>query len=120
MGRIMIVDDSRISRKVLKNLLEGNGHIIVGEAGNGIDALKLYDELNPDLVTMDITMPGMDGIECLEKLREKHPDAKVMMITAAGQKEKMLEAIKLGCVDYVLKPFEEETLRQIVAKHTAP
>ena len=117
MANILIVDDSRISRKVLRNVLEGQGHTIVGEAGNGNEALEQYDKLHPDLVTLDITMPGMDGIEALGHIKEKDPEAKVLMITAAGQKEKMLEAIRLGCVDYILKPFDETTLTQTVRKY---
>ena len=118
MANILIVDDSRISRRVLRGFLEDLGLHVTGEAGNGNEALALYDRLRPDLVTMDITMPGMDGIECLRRLREKDPEAKVLMITAAGQKDKMLEAVRLGCVDYVLKPFDEELLREVILKHT--
>ena len=99
MANIMIVDDSRISRRVLRNSLELQGHTVIAEASSGDEALRLYDEIKPDLVTMDITMPGMDGIECLFRLREKDPDAKVVMITAAGTNDKMVKAVKYGCVD---------------------
>lgn len=117
MANILIVDDSRISRRVLRNSLELLGHTVVGEAGNGDEALKLYDECNPDLVTMDITMPGMDGIECLFRLREKDPNAKVIMITAAGTNDKMVKAVKYGCLDYIVKPFDEELLKATLEKH---
>ena len=116
-ANILIVDDSRISRRVLRNSLELLGHTVVGEAGNGDEALKLYDECNPDLVTMDITMPGMDGIECLFRLREKDPNAKVIMITAAGTNDKMVKAVKYGCLDYIVKPFDEELLKATLEKH---
>ena len=119
MANIMIVDDSRISRRVLRNSLELQGHTVIAEAGSGDEALRLYDEIKPDLVTMDITMPGMDGIECLFRLREKDPDAKVVMITAAGTNDKMVKAVKYGCVDYIVKPFDEELLRETINKHTS-
>ena len=118
MAKILIVDDSRISRRVLRASLEKLGHTVIAEAGNGDEALRLYDEQKPDLVTMDITMPGMDGIECLFRIREKDPDAKVVMITAAGTNDKMVKAVKYGCVDYIVKPFEEETLAETIKKHT--
>ena len=119
MANILIVDDSRISRRVLRNSIESLGHTVIGEAGNGEDALRMYDELHPDLVTMDITMPGMDGIECLFRLREKDPNAKVVMITAAGTNDKMVKAVKYGCVDYIVKPFDEVLLRETLTKHTS-
>ena len=118
MANILIVDDSRISRRVLRNSLELMGHTVVAEAGNGEEALKLYEEHHPDLVTMDITMPGMDGIECLFRLREEDPEAKVVMITAAGTNDKMVKAVKYGCVDYIVKPFDEELLKEVISKHT--
>ncbi|MBQ6733717.1 MAG: response regulator [Lachnospiraceae bacterium] len=119
MANILIVDDSRISRRVLRNSLELMGHTVVAEAGNGDEALTLYEEHHPDLVTMDITMPGMDGIECLFRMREMDPEAKVIMITAAGTNDKMVKAVKYGCLDYIVKPFDEELLREVITKHTA-
>ena len=119
MAKIMIVDDSRISRRVLRASLETLGHTVIAEASNGDEALRLYEEIHPEIVTMDITMPGMDGIECLYRIREKDPEAKVIMITAAGTNDKMVKAVKYGCVDYIVKPFEEETLRETIEKHTA-
>lgn len=108
MAKILIVDDSRTSRKILRNILEENGHEIIGEAVNGLTGIEKCKELKPDLVTMDITMPQMDGIEALRQIMEYDKELKVVMATAAGQKEKMLQAIKIGAVEYISKPFEPE------------
>lgn len=117
MATVMIVDDSRTSRKLLRDLLERGGFEVIGEAGDGEEGWLLYKELNPDIVTMDITMPKMDGIESLTMIKKENPDAKIVMITAAGQNEKMVEALKRGATDFLVKPFEEEkvltTLRGI-------
>ena len=88
MGKILIVDDSRTSRKMLREILEGMGHEIAGEATNGEEGYVMYKELNPDLVTLDITMPKMDGIEALMLIKKYNENAEAVMITAAGQKEK--------------------------------
>lgn len=116
MARILIVDDSRTSRKVLRNLLESNGHEIVGEAKDGAEGVELYSSLKPDLVTMDITMPIMDGIEALKNIRNADNTAKIIMVTAAGQKTKMLEAIKYGAAEFLAKPFEADQIKDIVSK----
>lgn len=116
-ANIMIVDDSRVSRKVLCNSLEVLGYTVVAEAGSGNEALKLYDECKPDLVTMDITMPGMDGFECLSQIMQKDPSAKVIMITASATSEKIVRALKYGSVDYIIKPFDDETLKSAIDKH---
>lgn len=110
MSTVMIVDDSKTSRTILKNILSKNGYEVVAEAENGQDGYEKYCELNPDFVTLDITMPVMDGIETLVKIKEYDPDAKVIMVTAAGQKGKMLDAIKLGAAEFVTKPFETEQI----------
>ena len=118
MARILIVDDSRISRRILRNILEQGGHEIVGEAGNGQEGYDLFLELRPDLVTMDITMPVMDGLESLRLIIEEDPKAKVLMITAAGQKDKMMQAVRLGCIDFVAKPFDDRMVVDMVTRHT--
>lgn len=107
MANIMIVDDSLTSRKVLREILERNGHTVVCEAANGEEGYLKYKELEPDVVTMDITMPVMDGIECLSLIKKVNPKARVLMITAAGQKEKMIESIKRGADEFIMKPFNE-------------
>ena len=110
MKDVLIVDDSRTSRKILKDILERAGYNIVGEAINGKEGFTQDAKLKPDIVTMDITMPEMDGIEALKNIKKDFPDAKVVMITAAGQKDKMMEAVKLGATEFVSKPFVEETI----------
>lgn len=107
MANIMIVDDSRTSRRMLREILERNGHTVIGEAANGEEGYLKYKELKPDVVTMDITMPVMDGMESLSLIKHDDPDAVVLMITAAGQKEKMLESIKRGANEFIMKPFNE-------------
>ncbi len=109
MVNVLIVDDSRTSRRVLKDILERAGCQIAGEAVNGKEAVEMYEKLRPDIVTMDITMPEMDGIEALKLIKKAHPEALVMMITAAGQKEKMMEAVKIGAAEFVAKPLTEES-----------
>lgn len=110
MAKILIIDDSRMSRRMLRSILEGIGHEIVGEAGNGEEGLALYQELSPDVVTMDITMPEMDGIKCLKEIMQADPEAKVLMVTAAGQASKLMEALKSGAKDFICKPYEPEQI----------
>ncbi len=118
MATVLIVDDSRTSRKLLRNVLERGGFVITGEAGNGEEGYLKYKELKPDLVTMDITMPNMDGIESLSLIKHENANAKVVMITAAGQKEKMVDALKRGADDFITKPFDETeilaTLKRVI------
>ena len=117
-ARVLIVDDSRTSRKLMRNILESNDIEVAGEAVNGEEGWLKYKEINPDIVTMDITMPQMDGIEALSLIRKDAPDAKIVMISAAGQREKMVEALKRGAADFVTKPFDEEkvinTLKEVL------
>lgn len=118
MSTVLIVDDSRTSRKLLRSVLERGGYVITGEATNGEEGYLKYKELKPDLVTMDITMPVMDGIESLSLIRHENENAKVVMITAAGQKEKMVDALKRGAADFITKPFDEaeilSTLKRVM------
>lgn len=106
MRTAIIIDDSKTSRSILRNILEENNYEVLAEATNGEEGYDKYQELQPDFVTLDITMPVMDGIETLTKIKEFDPEAVVIMVTAAGQKQKMLEAIKLGAAEFVTKPFE--------------
>jgi len=96
MSKVLIVDDSRTSRKMLANILAGAGHEIIGEAVNGEDGFLKYKELKPEVVTLDITMPKMDGIEALKLIRNFDDEAVVVMVTAAGQTSKITQAIKNG------------------------
>ena len=116
MAKIMIVDDSKTSRRILKGILEEFGHEVVYEAENGEVGYVKYRELKPDIVTMDITMPKMDGIECLKLIKHVDADAKVVMVTAAGQKDKMMEAIKSGASEFLSKPFEKESIKKALDK----
>lgn len=108
--KIMIVDDSSLIRKMLRQLLERNGYVVVAEAVNGAEAVALYDKVKPDLVTLDVTMPVMDGVEALKEIMERDRNAKVIMLTAAGQEDKVIEALKVGAKAFISKPFDETDL----------
>ena len=116
MHSILIVDDSRTSRKILRGILEDAGHKVIGEATDGQEGLNKYKELNPDIITLDITMPVMDGIAALKEIMSENPEAKVIMITAAGQQHKMIDAIKLGASEFVTKPFEKDEIISVINK----
>ena len=114
MAKILIVDDSRTSRRMLRAILEEMGHEVVAEAVNGEDGFVKYKELNPDLVTLDITMPVLDGIQALSLIKKHDPEAKVVMITAAGQRDKMIKAVKYGAAEFITKPYEKEVVEKIL------
>lgn len=116
MAKILIVDDSKTSRKILRAILEENGHEIIAEAVNGEDGFEKFKEAQPDLITMDITMPVMDGLESLKRIREHDKEAKVIMVTAAGQKTKIVDAIKFGASDFLAKPYEAVQIVDIINK----
>lgn len=107
---VMIVDDSHMARTVLKDLLERNGYSVIAEATNGREAVEIFHDNFPDLITLDITMPEMDGVECLKRILDIDPDQKVVMITAAGQQSKVVEALKLGAKQFITKPFEKDVV----------
>lgn len=115
MAKILITDDSRTSRKILRTLLTESGYEVV-EAENGQMGVEKYKEEKPDLVTMDITMPVMDGIEALKEIRACDSAAKVVMVTAAGQENKIVEAVKHGAAEFITKPFEKEKILETVEK----
>ncbi len=114
--KILIVDDAPIIRLMLKDILEHYEYEIVGEAGNGNQAVEKYKQLKPDLVTMDITMPEKDGIEALGEILAFDKSAKVVMVTAIDQRDSLMSAIKIGAVDYIVKPFEEDRVISAVKK----
>lgn len=116
MAKILIVDDSRTSRKMLREVLVELGHEVIGEAVNGEEGFLKYKELNPDLVTLDITMPKLDGIQALQLIRKYNPEANALMITAAGQKDKMIQAVKYGAAEFVTKPYEREEVENVLKK----
>lgn len=116
MARILIVDDAVFMRTTLKNFLEKNGHQVIGEAGNGQEGFEKYKQLKPDIVTMDITMPEMTGIQSLQAIKEFDAQALVIMVSAMGQEKLVLEAIQSGAKSFVVKPFTEEKLMQTISQ----
>jgi two-component system chemotaxis response regulator CheY len=103
-------------RVTLKNILTKNGYEIAGEAANGKEAVDLYKSTKPDLVTMDITMPEMDGLAALREIRANDPEAKIVMCTAMGQKNMVMEAVTAGAKDFIVKPFQAEKVLESVQK----
>lgn len=116
MSSVLIVDDAKFMRNALSNLLTNSGFTIIGEAENGKDAYLKYKELKPDLVTMDITMPDHDGLEGLKLIMEEFPDANVIMCSAMGQQAMVLEAVKLGAKDFIVKPFHADKVIESIRK----
>lgn len=116
MANVLIVDDSRTSRKILRRILEEAGHTVVGEAVDGEDGYLKYQELQPQVVTLDITMPKMDGLEALRLIKKYDEAAIAIMITAAGQKEKMILAIKSGAADFISKPYEGSSVLDVIER----
>ena len=114
--RILIADDALFMRATLKKILTEHGYSVCGEASTGEEAVQMFKTLKPDLVTMDITMPEMDGLVALRKIKELDPTAKVIMCTAMGQKSIIIEAIESGAKDYIIKPFQPERITQALDK----
>jgi two-component system chemotaxis response regulator CheY len=113
--KVLIVDDAQFMRTMLKQLIEENNYNVVGEAENGHEAIELYKELNPDLVTMDITMPDMDGIEATKSILDFDPDAKIIMCSAMGQKPMVVEALESGAKDFIVKPIQPEKVKETLS-----
>ena len=112
--KILLVDDAAFMRKMLKDTLSKNGYTDLYEAVDGADAVEKYDELKPDLVIMDITMPNMDGLEALKAIRAKDGNANVVMCSAMGQEAMVVEAVQAGIKDFIVKPFKEDRLMKAV------
>lgn len=104
---VLVIDDSKMSRKMLRAILEEEGYAVIAEAASGEEGLEAYKQFHPAVVTMDITMPGMDGIAALKEIMEYDRDARVVMITASGQQQKIIEALRLGAERFITKPFEQ-------------
>jgi two-component system chemotaxis response regulator CheY len=117
--RILITDDALFMRVTLKNILTQNGFEVVGEAANGFESVELYKQLKPDVVTMDITMPEMDGLQALKAIRAIDPNASVVMCTAMGQKNMVVEAIQSGAKDFIVKPFQPDRVLEAMSKAAA-
>ena len=116
MAKIMLVDDAAFMRMMVKNALSKSGYDNFIEAQDGAEAVKKYDEESPDMVILDITMPTIDGGQALMMIRENHPDAKIVMCTAMGQESMVLDAIKSGAKDFIVKPFNQERIVETVNK----
>ena len=114
--RVLIVDDAKFMRSLVRGALEGSGYEIVGEAENGIQAVEKYQIESPDAVLMDISMPEMDGLNALRAIREMDPAARVAMLTAMGQQNVVIEAIKAGAKDFIVKPFEPDRVLKSLGK----
>ncbi len=116
MARVLVVDDAAFMRKVLGDALASGGHEVIAEAGNGAEAVERFQELRPELTTLDITMPEKDGLAALAEIMAIDPAARVVMCSALGQEVKVLESIKLGAKDFVVKPFQPARVLEAVEK----
>ncbi|KIL50578.1 chemotaxis protein CheY [Jeotgalibacillus alimentarius] len=120
MTKVLVVDDAKFMRMTLKNVLENSTFEVVGEAENGEEAVEKYKSLNPDLVTMDITMPVLDGISAAKEILKEDPRATIIMCSAMGQQKMVIEAIEAGAKDFIVKPFDSnrvvESLSRVINK----
>ena len=113
---ILVVDDAAFRRMMIKDILTKNGYNVAGEAENGAKALEKYNEVKPDLVLMDITMPEVDGIQALKNIKAADPNAKVIMCSAMGQQAMVIESIQAGAKDFIVKPFQPDRVLEAVKK----
>ena len=116
MARVLVVDDAAFMRKMVSDALTKGGHEVVGEAGNGLEAVAQYQALRPEVTTLDITMPEKDGLAALKEIIALDPAARVVMCSALGQESKVLESIKAGARDFVVKPFQADRVIDAVGK----
>jgi len=114
--RILITDDTAFMRMTLRKVLESNGYEVVGEAEDGLDAIEKYKELRPDIVTMDITMPKMDGITAIREIMKVDPQARIIVCSAMGQKPMVIEALNAGAKDFLVKPFQPQRVLEAIQK----
>ncbi len=115
-SKVLIVDDAAFMRMMIKEILTKNGFTVVGEASDGAQAVEKYKELGPDLVTMDITMPEMDGITALKEIRKADPSARIIMCSAMGQQAMVIDAIQAGAKDFIVKPFQADRVIEAIKK----
>lgn len=116
MAKVLIVDDAAFMRMMVKDILSKNGFEVIGEACNGLKAVEMYKQERPDVVTMDITMPEMDGIEAVKEIKKFDPTAKVIMCSAMGQQSMVMDAIKAGAKDFIVKPFQADRVLEAINK----
>ncbi|MEA1954951.1 MAG: response regulator [Campylobacterota bacterium] len=116
MLNVMVVDDSIMIRRILSKKLEEMGHTVVAQAKSGQEAVSMYEEYKPDLVTMDITMPLMNGIEALSKIKAEFNEANIVMVTSHGEEELVMDAISKGTKGYILKPINSEKIATVISK----
>lgn len=115
MAKILLVDDAAFMRMMIKDTLSKNGYTDLHEASDGLQAVEVYNDIKPDLVIMDITMPNMDGLEALKTIKSKNPDATIVMCSAMGQESMVIEAIKSGAKDFIVKPFKPDRILKTVS-----
>lgn len=118
MLKIMLVDDTVFVRMGLRKILEERGYHVVAEASNGREALRMYQQFKPDLVTLDITMPVMDGMATLKEIIKMDKTAKIIMCSTTGRKDKVIEAVRSGAVDYIVKPYHKDRVLEAIEKHS--
>jgi len=116
MAKVLIVDDAAFMRMMIKDILQKNNFEVVGEASNGLIAVEMYKKERPDVVTMDITMPDMDGIEAVKAIKAFDPSAKIIMCSAMGQQSMVMDAIKAGARDFIVKPFQADRVLEAINK----
>lgn len=116
MARVLVVDDAAFMRMTIGQILAANDHTMVGEAGNGIEAMEKFMELKPDVVVLDISMPEMNGIETLKRLKVLDPEVKIIICSAIGYQELLAQAIECGAQEFILKPFEADQLIDAIEK----
>jgi two-component system chemotaxis response regulator CheY len=116
MKRLLVVDDALLMRKMIRDVATQAGWEVAGEAANGAEAVALYERLRPDLVTMDVVMPEMGGLDALRAIRAVDPDAQVVMVTALDQKQTLLESIRDGAIDFIVKPFDRGRIASLLEK----
>ncbi|MDO9536559.1 MAG: response regulator [Bacillota bacterium] len=114
--KVLIADDTAFMRMTLRNVLEKNGFEVIAEAEDGLQAVEMYSNVKPDLVTMGITMPNMDGIEAIKRIMKNDPEAKIVVVSAMGQKTLVIDALNSGAKDFIVKPFQPDRIVEALQK----
>jgi two-component system chemotaxis response regulator CheY len=116
MARILVADDASFMRQMIREIVEGEGYEVVGEASDGTEALELFKELQPDVTTMDIVMPRCSGIDSVRKIMKLDPSARIVMCSALGQESLVAEALQAGALDFIVKPFKPQSVLDTLKK----